>query len=61
MTLRLWLYSTLIPAALGIAALAAVVLPGDDLTLTRLLAGGGAMILVQCGGAYIGGRAAVRR
>lgn len=63
MTARIWLYAMLIPGALGIATLAAIVLPGDgdDLSLTRLLVGAGAMILVQCGGAFIGGKAAVRR
>lgn len=61
--LRVWLYAMLLPGLLGIAALAAIVLPGDgdDLTLTRLLTGCGVMIAVQVIGGYVGGRAAVRR
>lgn len=60
---RIWIYGMIIPALLGIATMAAVVLPrsGDDLTLTRLLVAGGAMIAVQVTAAYIGSRVAVRR
>lgn len=60
---RIWLYTMLLPGLLGIAALAAIVLPGpgSDLTLTRLLTGCAAMIAIQAGGGYLGGRAATRR
>lgn len=58
---RIWIYGMAIPALLGIATMAAVVLPGPGLTLTRLLAGGAATIAVQVTAAYIGSRAAVRR
>lgn len=60
---RVLLYGMLIPGVLGIATLAAVVLPGDgdDLTLTRLLLGCAAMIAVQVSGGFIGGRIAGRR
>ncbi|UJV42064.1 hypothetical protein [Streptomyces sp. AMCC400023] len=63
MLMRIWLYGMVIPGALGIAALAAVVetVDGEDLTLTRLLAGCGAMIAVQIIGGFVGGRAAARR
>lgn len=53
-------YTTVLPALLGLAVMAAVVLPGDDLTLTRLLFGCGAMIAVQVVTAYLGGRMAAR-
>ncbi|WP_329336116.1 hypothetical protein OG252_13170 [Streptomyces sp. NBC_01352] len=58
---RIWLYTVAFPGLLGLATMAAIVLPGDDLTLTRLLAGCGAMIAVQVIGGYLGGRASVRR
>ena len=58
---RIWIYGMVIPALLGIATMAAVVLPGPGLTLTRLLAGGVAMIAVQVTAAYIGSRVAVRQ
>lgn len=53
-------YTTALPALLGLAVMAAVVLPGDDLTLTRLLSGFGAMIAVQVVTAHLGGRVAAR-
>jgi hypothetical protein len=61
--MRIWLYGMAIPGILGLAVMAAIVLPGDggDLTLTRLLIGCGAMIAVQVCGGYVGGRTAVRR
>lgn len=60
---RVFLYGMVIPGMLGLAMLALVVLPGDgdDLTLTRLLAGCAAMIAVQVAGGFIGGRVAGRR
>jgi hypothetical protein len=59
---RLWLYATITPGLLGLTALAAIVLPGngDDLTLTRVLIGCGAMIAVQFVGGYLGARTARR-
>lgn len=61
--LRAWLYGTVIPGALGLAAMAAVVLPGDgtDLTYTRLFAGCGALIAVCIVGGFVGGRIAGRQ
>lgn len=54
--LRLWLYAMVVPGVLGLAAMAAIVLPhGNDLTLTRLLAGCSAMITVQVVGGAVGG------
>lgn len=58
---RIWLYGMAIPALLGLATLAAIVLPGDDLTYTRLLVGCGVMIAVMTGGGYVGGRVVARR
>ncbi|WP_406730875.1 hypothetical protein [Streptomyces sp. NBC_01794] len=60
--MRVWLYGMVIPGLLGLAALAAIVLPGDgdDLTYTRLLIGCGSMIAVCIGGGFLGGRAAGR-
>lgn len=61
--LRVWLYGMVIPGALGLAVMAAIVLPGDgsDLTYTRLLAGCGALIAVCIAGGFVGGRIAGRR
>lgn len=61
--LRFFLYTTVIPSVLGLVAMAAIVLPGDgdDLTYTRLLTGGAAMIAVCIAGGYMGGRAVGRR
>ncbi|MEU4967763.1 hypothetical protein [Streptomyces smyrnaeus] len=61
--LRLWLYGMVIPGVLGLVAMAAIVLPGDggDLTYTRLLTGGGALIATCVLGGYVGGRVAWRR
>lgn len=46
---------------LRIRTLAAIVLPGDGLTYTRLLVGCGVMIAVQAAGGYVVGRATARR
>ncbi|WP_406418473.1 hypothetical protein [Streptomyces sp. NBC_01614] len=61
--LRVWLYGMVIPGALGLAVMAAIVLPGDgsDLTYTRLLTGCGALIAVCIAGGFVGGRIAGRR
>lgn len=61
--LRIWLYGMVLPGMLGLAAMAAIVLPGDgdDLTYPRLLFGCAAMIAVCVAGGYVGGRAAGRR
>lgn len=66
MTLRLLLLAVLPAGLLGIAAAAAVWLPGaDNLSLTRLLVGGAVLIVVQAavGGAlgYVLGRRGVLR
>lgn len=58
---RTLVYGMLIPGALGLSAMAAIVLPGgDNLTMTRLLTGCAAMFLVQVAGGYVGGRLAGR-
>lgn len=63
MPLRLAIYGMLIPGIIGIAAMAAIVLPrgGHELTLPRLLAGCAALLVVQVAGGYIGGRLYGRR
>jgi hypothetical protein len=55
--IRFFLCSILIPGVLGLAVLAAIVLPGDgdDLTLTRLLVGCGAMVVIQVSGGVVVG------
>lgn len=58
---RIWIYGMVIPALLGLATLAAIVLPGDDLTYTRLLVGCGVMIAVMTVAGYVGGRVVARR
>jgi hypothetical protein len=52
-----------IPGILGLASMAAIVLPGDgdDLTYVQLLSGCAAMIAVCVAGGYVGGRVAGRR
>lgn len=59
MSIRLIVTGMLIPGILGIAAMAAIVIPrgGHDLTWPRLLAGCTALVVVQVAGAYIAGRA----
>lgn len=59
--LRIWLYGIVLPMLLGLTVLAVIALPGDDLTVTRLLVGCGVMIAVQTIGGYVGGRAVARR
>jgi hypothetical protein len=60
--LRAWFYVMVIPGVLGLAAMAAIVLPyGDDLSLARLLVGCAAMIVVQVAGGFVGGRVTGRR
>jgi hypothetical protein len=61
--LRIRLYGMVIPGILGLASMAAIVLPGDgdDLTYVRLLSGCAAMIAVCVAGGYVGGRVAGRR
>lgn len=57
MDARFVLYGMLIPGLAGIAAMAAVLLPGGarDLTVPRLLAGGGAYLLAQLAVSWIVG------
>lgn len=63
MPLRLAIYGMLIPGVIGIAAMAAIVLPrgGHELSWPRLVAGCVALLAVQIGGGYIGGRLYGRR
>jgi hypothetical protein len=61
-SLRLIVTGMLIPGVLGIGAMAAIVIPrgGDELSWPRLLAGLGALMIVQIGGGYLAGRLSVR-
>jgi len=59
---RIFIYGMLIPGILALSSLAAVVLPGgDDLSLTRLLLGCGAMLAIQVTGGFAGGWLAGRQ
>lgn len=57
---RTFVYGMVIPGILGLGVLAAVVIPGADLSLPRLLLGCAGMIVVQIVGGFLGGRAAGR-
>ena len=60
--LRVWVYGMAIPGILGLAAMAAIVLPdGGNLGWARLLSGCGALIGVCIAGGFVGGRLAGRR
>ncbi|WP_330335736.1 hypothetical protein OHS33_39520 (plasmid) [Streptomyces sp. NBC_00536] len=62
MNMRFLLWVVLLPGLIGIAAMAAVLLPGaNDLSLPRVLAGGAAMMAVQVAGGWIGGYQLGRR
>lgn len=56
-------FGMLVPGIIGLAAMAAIVLPrgGHELTWPRLLAGCATLITVQLAGGIIGGRLAVRQ
>jgi len=59
------LYTMILPGLLGIGVMASIVLPfardGHELTWPRLLAGCGALIVLQVGGGYIASRAIGQR
>lgn len=60
---RSFVLGMVIPSLLGLAAMAAIVIPrgGHELTWPRLLAGCAALVATQVVCAFIGGRVARRR
>lgn len=58
---RTFIYGMIIPGILALGAMAAIVLPGDNLSMTRLLTGCGAMLVVQITGSLVGGYIAGRQ
>lgn len=63
MQLRLMLTGMLIPGILGLAAMAAIVIPrgGHELTWPRLLTGCAALVTIQIIGGYVTGRLYARK
>lgn len=63
MTFRQVLATMVVPLVLGIAGMAAVVLPrgGHELTWPRLIAGLGILGVFQVGGGYVTGRICARK
>jgi hypothetical protein len=58
---KLIVFGMLIPGVLGLAAMAAIVVPGgDELTWPRLAAGCAALVATQIIGGYLGGRVSAR-
>lgn len=53
--LQIWLRGVVAPCALGVAAMAAIVLPGsgEDLGMTRLLVGCSMLIIVPAGASWV--------